>query len=256
MGMNYHMAIDMWSLGCIMAELYTGFPIFPGENEQEQLSCIMEVLGVPDKDFINRSSRKKLFFGENGMPNHDHFITDMLPGVSRPKWCPPTGRKLEGASEKTRDEDPRASPSLRRRALRRLHCEVPDLGSGATDEAAAGAPAPVRAPCPARKDHQPRAEQLQVPCIDARLEQPQQARRDAEEVADQRAHAAHSADEPHELGQCRINAEWLDVDARGRLDIPRLPRIAVADVLDVPLEQDDDQLCGMSRSHVACFHAA
>ncbi len=63
LGMNYHMAIDMWSLGCIMAELYTGFPIFPGENEQEQLACIMEVLGAPDKDFINRSSRKRLFFG-------------------------------------------------------------------------------------------------------------------------------------------------------------------------------------------------
>jgi dual specificity tyrosine-phosphorylation-regulated kinase 2/3/4 len=59
------MAIDMWSLGCILAELYTGFPIFPGENEQEQLACIMEVLGVPDKDFIGRSSRKRLFFGEN-----------------------------------------------------------------------------------------------------------------------------------------------------------------------------------------------
>lgn len=64
MGMNYHMAIDMWSLGCILAELYTGFPIFPGENEQEQLSCIMEVLGSPDKEFINRSSRKRLFFGK------------------------------------------------------------------------------------------------------------------------------------------------------------------------------------------------
>jgi len=62
--MNYHMAIDMWSLGCILAELYTGFPIFPGENEQEQLSCIMEVLGVPDKEFVNKSSRKKLFFGK------------------------------------------------------------------------------------------------------------------------------------------------------------------------------------------------
>src|ERR1700733_8060335 len=61
--MNYHMAIDIWSLGCILAELYTGFPIFPGENEQEQLSCIMEVLGVPDKDFVNKSSRKRIFFG-------------------------------------------------------------------------------------------------------------------------------------------------------------------------------------------------
>lgn len=64
LGMNYHMAIDMWSLGCILAELYTGFPIFPGENEQEQLSCIMEVLGPPEKDLVNRSSRKRLFFGQ------------------------------------------------------------------------------------------------------------------------------------------------------------------------------------------------
>ncbi|KAI0043563.1 hypothetical protein FA95DRAFT_1609296 [Auriscalpium vulgare] len=68
LGMNYHMAIDMWSLGCILAELKTGFPIFPGENEQEQLSCIMEVLGVPDKDFVNRSSRKRLFFDSTGSP--------------------------------------------------------------------------------------------------------------------------------------------------------------------------------------------
>jgi len=62
--MSYSMAIDMWSLGCILAELYTGFPIFPGENEQEQLACIMEVLGVPDKDIIQRSSRRRIFFGE------------------------------------------------------------------------------------------------------------------------------------------------------------------------------------------------
>jgi len=27
------MSIDMWSFGCIMAELYIGYPIFPGENE-------------------------------------------------------------------------------------------------------------------------------------------------------------------------------------------------------------------------------
>lgn len=43
LGHPYNMAIDMWSLGCIMAELYTGYPLFPGENEVEQLACIMEV---------------------------------------------------------------------------------------------------------------------------------------------------------------------------------------------------------------------
>jgi dual specificity tyrosine-phosphorylation-regulated kinase 2/3/4 len=68
LGMNYHAAIDIWSLGCIMAELYTGFPLFPGENEQEQLACIMEVLGVPDRYLVERSTRKKLFFDSTGAP--------------------------------------------------------------------------------------------------------------------------------------------------------------------------------------------
>jgi serine/threonine protein kinase len=50
--------------GCILAELYTGYPLFPGENEVEQLACIMEVLGVPPEDLINTATRRRLFFGE------------------------------------------------------------------------------------------------------------------------------------------------------------------------------------------------
>uniref|UniRef100_A0A8C6WN65 dual-specificity kinase n=1 Tax=Neogobius melanostomus TaxID=47308 RepID=A0A8C6WN65_9GOBI len=43
LGHPYSMAIDMWSLGCILAELYTGYPLFPGESEVEQIACMMEV---------------------------------------------------------------------------------------------------------------------------------------------------------------------------------------------------------------------
>ncbi|KAH0827660.1 hypothetical protein AYO21_07806 [Fonsecaea monophora] len=68
LGMSYGMPIDMWSVGCILAELYTGYPIFPGENEQEQLACIMEVFGPPEKHLIEKSSRKKLFFDSMGKP--------------------------------------------------------------------------------------------------------------------------------------------------------------------------------------------
>ncbi|CAG8526713.1 1097_t:CDS:10 [Diversispora eburnea] len=62
LGMTYNMAIDMWSLGCILAELYTG------EGEQEQLACIMEVQGVPERYLVDKSARKKLFFETNGNP--------------------------------------------------------------------------------------------------------------------------------------------------------------------------------------------
>ncbi|KAG7288549.1 hypothetical protein NEMBOFW57_004902 [Staphylotrichum longicolle] len=68
LGMTYGMPIDMWSLGCILAELLTGVPIFPGENEQEQLACIMEVFGPPEKHLIEKSTRKKLFFDSMGKP--------------------------------------------------------------------------------------------------------------------------------------------------------------------------------------------
>jgi len=109
LGMNYNMAIDMWSLGCILAELYTGYPIFPGENEQEQLACIMEVLGLPDKELVQRSSRRKLFFGR---------VTIMHGGWSlmmrcRCYWCPTTGCQLQGTEASPWYQDARSSPSMR-----------------------------------------------------------------------------------------------------------------------------------------------
>ncbi|XP_023559505.1 dual specificity tyrosine-phosphorylation-regulated kinase 4 [Octodon degus] len=70
LGHPYNMAIDMWSLGCIMAELYTGCPLFPGENEVEQLACIMEVLGLPPARFIQTASRRQIFFDSKGFPKN------------------------------------------------------------------------------------------------------------------------------------------------------------------------------------------
>ena len=68
LGIPYTTAIDMWSLGCIMVELYTGFPLFPGESEAEQIQCIMEVKGLPSMDLLDQSSRKKMFFDSDNRP--------------------------------------------------------------------------------------------------------------------------------------------------------------------------------------------
>ena len=68
LGTPYDEAIDMWSLGCILAELYTGYPLFPGENETEQLACIVEALGMPPRSALDRASRRKHFFDSSGAP--------------------------------------------------------------------------------------------------------------------------------------------------------------------------------------------
>lgn len=65
LGIPFTTAIDMWSLGCILIELYTGMPIFPGESEHEQLMLLMEVLGLPDIYLLERSGRRANFFEEN-----------------------------------------------------------------------------------------------------------------------------------------------------------------------------------------------
>jgi dual specificity tyrosine-phosphorylation-regulated kinase 2/3/4 len=52
LGIPYTCAIDMWSFGCILYELCTGSPLFPGESEADQLSLIMEAKGLPSKEYI------------------------------------------------------------------------------------------------------------------------------------------------------------------------------------------------------------
>lgn len=68
LGVPYTFAIDMWSFGWILAELYTGFPLFPGENEKDQIGYIMEVLDVPTADFLGRGARSHIFFEDDGTP--------------------------------------------------------------------------------------------------------------------------------------------------------------------------------------------
>ncbi|KAJ2158089.1 glycogen synthase kinase 3 [Coemansia sp. RSA 552] len=49
---NYTGRIDVWSAGCVMAELMLGQPLFPGESGIDQLVEIIKVLGTPTKDQI------------------------------------------------------------------------------------------------------------------------------------------------------------------------------------------------------------
>ena len=43
-------AIDVWSVGCILAEMLSGKPLFPGRDYHHQLTLILDVLGTPTLD--------------------------------------------------------------------------------------------------------------------------------------------------------------------------------------------------------------
>ncbi|CAG9462196.1 unnamed protein product [Pedinophyceae sp. YPF-701] len=50
---DYTPAIDLWSVGCVMAELFLGQPLFPGESGVDQLVEIIKVLGTPSREEIH-----------------------------------------------------------------------------------------------------------------------------------------------------------------------------------------------------------
>jgi len=62
LGLPYSQAIDMWSLGCILVELHTGEPLFPGDNETHQLGIISEVFGMVPNSMILASPKANLYF--------------------------------------------------------------------------------------------------------------------------------------------------------------------------------------------------
>lgn len=62
LGMSYTAAIDMWSLGCIAVELFLGLPLFPGTSEYNQLTRIIEMLGMPAPSMLNTGKQSTQFF--------------------------------------------------------------------------------------------------------------------------------------------------------------------------------------------------
>eukprot|EP00794_Sanderia_malayensis_P010632 gene10632-11760_t len=62
LGLPYDMAIDMWSLGCILVEMHTGEPLFSGSNEVDQVNRIVEVLGIPPSHLLDKAPKTRRYF--------------------------------------------------------------------------------------------------------------------------------------------------------------------------------------------------
>uniref|UniRef100_A0A4W3H7Q3 Dual specificity tyrosine-phosphorylation-regulated kinase 1A n=1 Tax=Callorhinchus milii TaxID=7868 RepID=A0A4W3H7Q3_CALMI len=90
LGMPYDLAIDMWSLGCILVEMHTGEPLFSGANEVDQMNKIVEVLGIPPSHILDQAPKARKFFEK--LPDASWTVKKTKDG--KREYKPPGSRKL------------------------------------------------------------------------------------------------------------------------------------------------------------------
>lgn len=88
LGLPYTSSIDMWSVGCIAAELFLGLPIFPGCSNYDQISRVVECLGVPPHHMLEMGKDALTYFDKfpNQPPGRAYALK------SRERYSFETGR--------------------------------------------------------------------------------------------------------------------------------------------------------------------
>ncbi len=60
----------MWSLGCVIAELFLGWPLYPGSSEYDQIRYIAQTQGLPPSQMLNAAAKTHRFFKQD----HQHAM--------------------------------------------------------------------------------------------------------------------------------------------------------------------------------------
>ncbi|KAG9146689.1 hypothetical protein Leryth_005027 [Lithospermum erythrorhizon] len=100
---EYTTAIDIWSAGCVLAELLLGQPLFPGENAVDQLVEIIKVLGTPTREEIRCMN-----------PNYSDF---RFPQIKAHPWHKVFNKRMPPEAIDLTSRLLQYSPSLRCSAL-------------------------------------------------------------------------------------------------------------------------------------------
>lgn len=68
--MHYNQTVDVWSVGCIMAELLTAKTLFPGTDHIDQLTKIVQLVGKPGVEFLQKITSEPAKIYVSQMPNY------------------------------------------------------------------------------------------------------------------------------------------------------------------------------------------
>lgn len=118
---DYGIGIDLWSAGCLMAEMFTGRPILPGRTEVEQLHKIFKLCGTPTEDYWRKTKLSTTFrppytYRSNKKEAFRHFPVSSWRLLNILLALDPTNRGSAGSA--LQDEFFRTSP---------LACELSEL---------------------------------------------------------------------------------------------------------------------------------
>ncbi|KAF4804933.1 Glycogen synthase kinase-3 beta [Turdus rufiventris] len=83
---DYTSSIDVWSAGCVLAELLLGQPIFPGDSGVDQLVEIIKVLGTPTREQIREMNPNYTEFKFPQIKAHPWTKLGQTLGTAYPKW--------------------------------------------------------------------------------------------------------------------------------------------------------------------------
>lgn len=68
---RYDYAIDLWSVGCIIAEMHEGKPLFPGRDHVSQFKIITELLGSPEEEILQTIASENTLKFVRSLPHKD-----------------------------------------------------------------------------------------------------------------------------------------------------------------------------------------
>ncbi|KAJ3117655.1 Cyclin-dependent kinase 20 [Phlyctochytrium bullatum] len=75
----YDVGVDLWAVGCIFGELLNHSPIFPGQNDIDQLFCVLSTLGTPTPESWPEME---------SLPDYNKIQFDVMPGIPMSRVCP------------------------------------------------------------------------------------------------------------------------------------------------------------------------
>ena len=78
----YGYKMDLWGVGCVLFEIIALFPLFPGNDELNQINRIHSIMGTPDAELLGKFQKQATHMEFNFPPQEGTGVLKLLPHAS------------------------------------------------------------------------------------------------------------------------------------------------------------------------------